>query len=183
MHLWLERKQRWQAGLSGEERAYLEWRVHAGRDSAPLLVEDLRAADDVRARLTRLAADDLFTALILGGNLAELMREITGRALERVRAERLLGHAPDSGVGETRSSGNRRDRRRPGRDLCGRIHPSTRAECALPDTHYPHPHRSLTDESWHDALCVTCHGNGGEDGVACDTCNGGGFSLITLGDD
>ena len=47
-----------------------------------------------------------------------------------------------------------------GKDLCGRVHAVTGVECYLPDTHFPHPHRSLDGDSWHDGLCTTCAGGG-----------------------
>ncbi|MEU5875965.1 hypothetical protein [Spirillospora sp. NPDC047279] len=69
-----------------------------------------------------------------------------------------------------------------GRDLCGRRHALTQVECLLPDTHYPGAHYALDGTTWHDGLCQGCHGDGTRDGAVCGDCNGGGFSLVELGE-
>ena len=66
-----------------------------------------------------------------------------------------------------------------GKDLCGRVHAITGAECYLPDTHYPRPHHSLTEESWHDGLCTTCAGAGTQADTLCPSCNGTAFEPLT----
>ncbi|MFF0340656.1 hypothetical protein [Kribbella sp. NPDC004875] len=67
-----------------------------------------------------------------------------------------------------------------GKDLCGRVHALTGAECYLPDTHYPRPHHSLSGESWHDGLCTRCSGSGLVDDALCPSCNGTAFEPLTL---
>jgi hypothetical protein len=67
-----------------------------------------------------------------------------------------------------------------GKDLCGRVHAHTGAECYLPDTHYPRPHQSLTDETWHDGLCTQCAGSGVQADALCPACNGTAFEPLTL---
>ena len=69
-----------------------------------------------------------------------------------------------------------------GKDLCGRVHALTDAECYLPDTHFPRPHQSLSGESWHDGLCTLCAGSGIHDNTLCPTCNGTAFEPLTLPD-
>ena len=67
-----------------------------------------------------------------------------------------------------------------GKDLCGRVHAHTGAECYLPDTHDPRPHHSLTDQTWHDGLCTQCAGSGILDDALCAACNGTAFEPLTL---
>ncbi|MEU8226516.1 hypothetical protein [Kribbella sp. NPDC048915] len=69
-----------------------------------------------------------------------------------------------------------------GKDLCGRVHALTGAECYLPDTHYPRPHHALSGESWHDGLCTRCAGSGLYADALCPTCNGTAFEPLTLPD-
>jgi hypothetical protein len=67
-----------------------------------------------------------------------------------------------------------------GKDLCGRVHGDTGAECYLPDTHFPRPHQSLNGTSWHDGLCTTCAGGGTHQATLCPDCNGTGFQPLKL---
>ena len=69
-----------------------------------------------------------------------------------------------------------------GKDLCGRVHALTGAECYLPDTHYPRPHQALTGDSWHDGLCTQCAGSGLYADALCPACNGTAFEPLTLPD-
>jgi hypothetical protein len=69
-----------------------------------------------------------------------------------------------------------------GKDLCGRVHALTGAECYLPDTHYPRPHQALSGDSWHDGLCTQCAGSGLHADALCPTCNGTAFEPLTLPD-
>ena len=67
-----------------------------------------------------------------------------------------------------------------GKDLCGRVHAVTGAECYLPDTHYPRPHHALSGDSWHDGLCSRCAGSGWATDTLCPSCNGTAFEPLTL---
>ena len=67
-----------------------------------------------------------------------------------------------------------------GKDLCGRVHAVTGAECYLPDTHYPRPHQALSGDSWHDGLCTECAGSGLVSDILCPSCNGTAFEPLTL---
>ncbi|NIK60476.1 hypothetical protein [Kribbella shirazensis] len=67
-----------------------------------------------------------------------------------------------------------------GKDLCGRVHALTGAECYLPDTHYPRPHQALSGDSWHDGLCTRCAGSGLHADTLCPSCNGTAFEPLTL---
>jgi hypothetical protein len=67
-----------------------------------------------------------------------------------------------------------------GKDLCGRVHALTGAECYLPDTHYPRPHQALSGDVWHDGLCTQCAGSGLHANTLCPSCNGTAFEPLTL---